>query len=76
MAAKSISDAHDPNIRFPPDPNSPQSTISTVVREIQEAGGSASAIEVDVRKPESVQNMVNKVIDVRFPINPPELIEN
>ncbi|TVY24116.1 hypothetical protein LHYA1_G006666 [Lachnellula hyalina] len=32
---------------FPPDPNSQQSTISTVEREIKEAGGQATAIAVD-----------------------------
>jgi len=34
---------------FPPDPDSSQSTISTVEREIREAGGDAHALAVDVR---------------------------
>lgn len=65
VAAKSTSDAYDPSLGFPPDPNSPASTISTVVREIKEAGGTAIAIEVDSRKPESVQHMVDMVVKAR-----------
>ncbi|GAP87533.1 putative short chain dehydrogenase [Rosellinia necatrix] len=62
-AAKSISDAQSAS-PFPPDPNSPQSTISTVVREIQEAGGEATAIPVDVRDFESVKTCVNKTVEI------------
>ncbi|KAI9706189.1 MAG: hypothetical protein M1820_004950 [Bogoriella megaspora] len=57
VAAKSQSDAHNVS-PFPPDPNSPQSTISTVEREICEAGGEATAVPVDTRYYESVQRMV------------------
>ncbi|KAF2022205.1 NAD(P)-binding protein [Aaosphaeria arxii CBS 175.79] len=58
VAAKSVSDASKV-VPFPPDPNSPQSTISTVEREIREAGGEATAISVDTRDPESVKQMVD-----------------
>lgn len=64
VAAKSTSDPYDKNISFPPDPNSPQSTISTVEREIKEAGGAAKAVEVDVRDFHSVESMVRKAIKV------------
>jgi len=40
--------------KFPPDPNSSDSTIDTVVREITESGGKAYARQVDVRSPDSV----------------------
>ncbi|KAI8626867.1 NAD(P)-binding protein [Xylariaceae sp. FL1651] len=63
VAAKSTSDAQSIT-PFPPDPNSPQSTISTVEREIREAGGSATAIAVDVRDFQSVQRCVNKTIEI------------
>jgi hypothetical protein len=49
---------------FPPDPNSPQSTVSTVEREIRETGGEATAIAVDTRKFESIQELVEKTIKV------------
>ncbi|KAI1505589.1 short chain dehydrogenase family protein [Biscogniauxia marginata] len=61
-AAKSTSDAQN-TVPFPPDPNSPQSTISTVEREIREAGGEATAIPVDVRGFESIQRLVDKTIE-------------
>ncbi|TKA68956.1 hypothetical protein B0A49_04662 [Cryomyces minteri] len=63
VAAKSVSDAStvDP---FPPDPNSQQSTISTVEREIREAGGDATAVPVDTRDPESVQRMVARTVEL------------
>ncbi|EOO04384.1 putative short chain dehydrogenase protein [Phaeoacremonium minimum UCRPA7] len=48
VAAKSTSDA-DKTTPFPPDPNSSKSTISTVEREIKDAGGDATAIAVDTR---------------------------
>ncbi|KAF2218358.1 putative Hydroxysteroid dehydrogenase-like protein 2 [Elsinoe ampelina] len=60
-AAKSTSDAK--NVKpFPPDPHSPQSTINTVAREIEEAGGVALPIAVDVRDPDNVQRMVDTVV--------------
>ncbi|KAI1450970.1 short chain dehydrogenase family protein [Annulohypoxylon stygium] len=61
VAAKSTSDAKTV-VPFPPDPNSPQSTISTVEREIIEAGGKATAIPVDVRDFASVQSLVDRTI--------------
>lgn len=64
MAAKSTSDAYSPKTPFPPGPNSPQSTISTVEREIKEAGGDATAFAVDVRDFTSVQELVDKTIKV------------
>jgi len=63
VAAKSTSDASATG-PFPPDPNSQQSTISTVEREIQEAGGKATAIAVDTRDFESVQKLVAETIEV------------
>ncbi|KAK3375256.1 hypothetical protein B0H63DRAFT_273193 [Podospora didyma] len=47
---------------FPPDPNSQQSTIATVEREIREAGGEATAIPVDTRDYASVQDLVARTI--------------
>jgi NAD(P)-dependent dehydrogenase (short-subunit alcohol dehydrogenase family) len=47
---------------FPPDPNSTDSTIDTVVREIQEAGGKAHARKVDVRSPESIDQLIKWTI--------------
>jgi NAD(P)-dependent dehydrogenase (short-subunit alcohol dehydrogenase family) len=47
---------------FPPDPNSSQSTVSTVEREIQEAGGEATAIAVDTRDFASIQRMMDQAI--------------
>ena len=52
VAAKSSSGSGP--TRFPPDPNSSESTIDTVVREITESGGQAYARQVDVRSPDSV----------------------
>ncbi|KAL7626859.1 hypothetical protein AAE478_003633 [Parahypoxylon ruwenzoriense] len=63
VAAKSTSDARGV-VPFPPDPNSPQSTISTVEREIVEAGGRATAIPVDVRDFAGVQALVDKTIEI------------
>ncbi|KAI0386262.1 short chain dehydrogenase family protein [Hypomontagnella monticulosa] len=62
VAAKSTSDAQSV-VPFPPDPNSPQSTISTVEREIVEAGGRATAIPVDVRDFASVQKLVDRTVE-------------
>ena len=66
VAAKSTSDASLVH-PFPPDPNSQLSTISTVEREIREAGGEATAISVDTRSYSSVQKMIEKTIQVRKP---------
>ncbi|KAI1879510.1 hypothetical protein JX265_002464 [Neoarthrinium moseri] len=63
VAAKSTSDATTVN-PFPPDPNSPESTISTVTREISEAGGHATAIAVDTRDYSSIKSLVAKTIDI------------
>lgn len=64
VAAKSTSDAYSPKTAFPPGPNSPQSTISTVEREIKEAGGEAAAFAVDVRDFASIQDLVDNTIKV------------
>ena len=61
IAAKSISDAANVH-PFPPNPNSAQSTISTVEREIREAGGQATAVAVDTRDFSSIQRMVDRSI--------------
>ncbi|KAI0434015.1 hypothetical protein F5Y09DRAFT_297503 [Xylaria sp. FL1042] len=63
VAAKSTSDAQNV-FPFPPDPNSPQSTISTVEREIREAGGDATAVAVDARDFESVKRCVDKTVEI------------
>lgn len=47
---------------FPPDPNSPQSTINTVAREIREAGGEATAIPVDTRDFESITALLDSTV--------------
>ncbi|KAF2862806.1 short chain dehydrogenase family protein [Piedraia hortae CBS 480.64] len=61
LSAKSTSDATkcDP---FPPDPNSPSSTINTVAREITENGGRATAIAADVRDGASITSLVTQTI--------------
>lgn len=61
VAAKTTSDASK-TTPFPPDPNSSASTISTVVREIREAGGEAIAIPVDVRDFANVTRMVEQTV--------------
>lgn len=61
MAAKTTSDASRCT-PFPPDPNSQQSTINTVAREITEADGRATALSVDARDFESTQAMVKELI--------------
>lgn len=68
VAAKSTSDAYSPKTAFPPGPNSPQSTISTVEREIKEAGGEAAAFAVDVRDFASLEELVDKTVKVRLNI--------
>ncbi|KAM7202337.1 hypothetical protein V8F20_004504 [Naviculisporaceae sp. PSN 640] len=62
VAAKTTSDASK-TTPFPPDPNSPQSTINTVEREIREAGGEATAIRVNTTDPASIDNLVRKTIE-------------
>jgi NAD(P)-dependent dehydrogenase (short-subunit alcohol dehydrogenase family) len=61
VAAKSTSDASLTH-PFPPDPNSQASTISTVEREVREAGGTATAIPVDTRDFNSIQDLVAQTI--------------
>lgn len=64
VAAKSTTDSSDTAVSsasttpFPPDPNSSESTIDTVAREIRESGGEATALPVDVRDPASVEALV------------------
>ncbi|KAH0008409.1 short chain dehydrogenase, partial [Aureobasidium melanogenum] len=60
VAAKTTSDP-EKLASFPPDPNSSQSTINTVVKEIHLLGGAAIAIEVNTRSPESVNALFNRV---------------
>ncbi|EAW07187.1 short chain dehydrogenase family protein [Aspergillus clavatus NRRL 1] len=61
VAAKTTSNAYE-TTPFPPDPNSSQSTINTVEREIKEAGGEAFAIPVDVRDVSEVEKMVQEAV--------------
>ncbi|KAH7121667.1 short chain dehydrogenase [Dactylonectria macrodidyma] len=61
VAAKTVSDASKTS-PFPPDPNSQQSTITTVAREIREAGREATAIQVDTRNPESIKNLIDSTV--------------
>jgi len=63
VAAKTTSDASKTK-PFPPDPKSSQSTISTVEREIREAGGDATAIAVDTRDVPSVEKLVARTIEI------------
>jgi len=51
-------------VPFPPHPNSPQSTINTVEREIREAGGEATAIAVDTRDVEQINHLVNETVRI------------
>ncbi|KAK2028190.1 short chain dehydrogenase [Colletotrichum zoysiae] len=62
VAARTTSDASK-TTPFPPDPNSQQSTVSTVAREIHEAGGDATPVAVDVRDQDSVSRMVEQTIE-------------
>lgn len=61
VAAKTTSDASEAH-PFPPDPNSSQSTVNTVAREITEAGGEAYAVAVDVRFTGSVTSVVDETV--------------
>lgn len=63
VSAKTTSDAFSSSTHFPPNPNSSQSTISTVEREIKEAGGEATAVAVDARGFASVEELVRKTIE-------------
>ncbi|KAH8598432.1 putative oxidoreductase,short chain dehydrogenase [Bisporella sp. PMI_857] len=62
VASKSTSDASKV-FPFPPDPNSPESTINTVQREITEVGDEALALHVDTRDPESINRLFQQTID-------------
>lgn len=70
VSAKTTSDAFSSSTHFPPNPNSSQSTISTVEREIKEDGGEATAVAVDARDFASVEELVRKTIEV----DPPSLL--
>lgn len=63
VGAKTTSNAYE-TIPFPPGPNSSQSTINTVEREIREAGGNATAIPVDVRDTTQIENLVKETVRV------------
>jgi NAD(P)-dependent dehydrogenase (short-subunit alcohol dehydrogenase family) len=63
LSAKTTSDASTVT-PFPPDPNSPQSTINTVEREIREAGGHAATVAVDVRDAAQIQHAVEETVRV------------
>ncbi|KAL2361397.1 hypothetical protein RJZ56_005724 [Blastomyces dermatitidis] len=62
VSAKTTSDASK-TTPFPPDPNSPQSTINTVEREIREAGGEAIALAVDTRDVDAIKRLVKQTVD-------------
>ncbi|KAJ5531344.1 hypothetical protein N7527_004737 [Penicillium freii] len=63
LSAKATSDASTVT-PFPPDPNSSQSTINTVEREIREAGGHAATVAVDVRDAAQIQHAVEETVRV------------
>lgn len=63
LSAKTTSDASTVT-PFPPDPNSSQSTINTVEREIHEAGGHAATVAVDVRDAAQIQHAVDETVRV------------
>lgn len=63
VAAKTVSDASKTS-PFPPDPNSQQSTINTVAREITEAGGVATPVQVDTRSAESIKGMIDTTVEL------------
>ncbi|KAH6963763.1 hypothetical protein HG530_002961 [Fusarium avenaceum] len=62
VAAKTVSDPSNLPNPFPPNPNSSASTITTVAREITSAGGDATAIQVDVRYPDSVDSLISQTM--------------
>lgn len=64
LSAKTTSNAYSVDTAFPPNPNSLFSTINTVEREIHDFGGEASAIVVDTRSFASIQNMVEKTVEI------------
>lgn len=64
VSGKTTSNAYSVGSAFPPNPNSPFSTINTVEREIRDFGGEASAIVVDTRSFASIQTMVEKVVEL------------
>ncbi|PVH95622.1 short chain dehydrogenase [Periconia macrospinosa] len=61
VAAKTTSDANKVS-PFPPNPNSQQSTISTVEREIKESGGEAIAVVCDTRDYTQIQHMMDQTV--------------
>ncbi|KAL2001138.1 hypothetical protein VTN02DRAFT_2184 [Thermoascus thermophilus] len=64
VAAKTTSDATK-TVPFPPDPNSPQSTINTVEREIRELyNGTATAVPVDTRDVDQINSLVHKTVAI------------
>ncbi|KAK2741881.1 hypothetical protein FQN57_005440 [Myotisia sp. PD_48] len=63
VAAKTTSDPSKTS-PFPPDPNSQQSTINTVAREIQEAGGEAVAVPVDTRDVEAINQLFRTTAEI------------
>ncbi|KXT19009.1 hypothetical protein AC579_8736 [Pseudocercospora musae] len=66
VSAKTTSNASQCN-PFPPDPNSFDSTINTVAREISEIhGGEAEAIACDVRFYDQIQELVKRGIEEKF----------
>jgi len=62
VAAKTSSTK--PPKTFPPDPNSPDSTIDTVAREIRESGGTAYPRQVNVRSPKSVDELIQWTLKI------------
>ncbi|KAI4719126.1 short chain dehydrogenase [Aureobasidium sp. EXF-10727] len=60
VAAKTTSDP-EKLASFPPDPNSSQSTINTVAKEIRLLGGTAIPMEVNTRSTESVNTLFTRV---------------
>lgn len=63
VAAKTTSDAYAiPSSEWPPDPNSQKSTVNTVAREIEEAGGSALALPVNTRDHASIDKLIKDVV--------------
>ncbi|KAK1831772.1 hypothetical protein QBC39DRAFT_306530 [Podospora conica] len=63
VAAKSYSPSPPSTTApFPPDPNSPLSTVNTVAREITLAGGVALALPVDTTSQESITRLIDATI--------------